>query len=324
DELPDGYTYVSSSASVGTYNPATDLWTIGDMEDGETATLTIVATVHATGDYINYASVTGDEDDPDLTNNEDTPDTPVVPVDESESRLVVVKNNALADGVDENRLEVTILDSRGDGLPGEEITFTITRAGGVTETAVMTTDANGKALLALTSTVPGQVEVAATTPGTVIANSPRTVTFVVGPVDHARSELVVTKDNAKADGTDENILEARIVDVAGHPIVGQQVVFTITAVNGTTSTRTVTTNANVVAEVRLTIVEPGYATVVSSVGGTAISGSPRTVRFVLIADLSVTKTADEAEVVAGESTSFTITIRNNGSVTIPQGERILL
>src|SRR5690606_17852056 len=212
DELPDGYTYVSSSASVGTYNPATALWTIGDMEDGETATLTIVATVHATGDYINYASVTGDEDDPDLTNNEDTPDTPVVPVDESESRLVVVKNNALADGVDENRLEVTILDSRGDGLPGEEITFTITRAGGVTETAVMTTDANGKALLALTSTVPGQVEVAATTPGTVIANSPRTVTFVVGPVDHARSELVVTKDNAKADGTDENILEARIVD----------------------------------------------------------------------------------------------------------------
>src|SRR5690606_25748630 len=84
DELPDGYTYVSSSASVGTYNPATDLWTIGDMEDGETATLTIVATVLATGDYINYASVTGDEDDPDLTNNEDTPDTPVVPVDESE------------------------------------------------------------------------------------------------------------------------------------------------------------------------------------------------------------------------------------------------
>src|SRR5690606_34648502 len=140
---------------------------------------------------------------------------------------------------------------------------------------------NGKALLALTSTVPGQVEVAATTPGTVIANSPRTVTFVVGPVDHARSELVVTKDNAKADGTDENILEARVVDAAGHPIVGQQVVFTITAVNGTTSTRTVTTTANGIAEIRVTSTRVGDMTVAATVGGTAISGSPQTVTFIM-------------------------------------------
>lgn len=324
DELPDGYAYVSSSATQGIYDPATEKWTIGDLEAGESVTLTIVATVLSNGDYINYASVAGDEDDPDLTNNEDTPDDVVVPVDDSESRLVIVKNHALANGVDENQLEVTILDARGDGAQGKVITFTITRPDNSTETETITTDANGKALLSLTSTVPGEVEVGASTPGESISNSPRTVTFVVGAVDHDDSELVIIKDNAKADGTDENILEARIVDAAGHPIAAEEVEFTITGVNNNIQTRKVLTGADGIAELKLTSTRAGSVTVDAKVAGTAISGSPKTVTFILAVDLSVSKSADETQVVAGESTTFTITIRNNSTVTIPAGERILL
>ncbi|MCB0598708.1 MAG: DUF11 domain-containing protein, partial [Phaeodactylibacter sp.] len=31
DQLPSGYTYASSTASDGTYNPATGLWTVGNL-----------------------------------------------------------------------------------------------------------------------------------------------------------------------------------------------------------------------------------------------------------------------------------------------------
>src|SRR5690606_15314475 len=79
DELPSGYRFVSANASVGSYNASTGRWVIGDMAKGDVREVNITATVLETGDYINYAQVDGDDDDPDLSNNEDTPDQPVVP-----------------------------------------------------------------------------------------------------------------------------------------------------------------------------------------------------------------------------------------------------
>ncbi len=280
DQLPDGFEYVSHSATQGSYNETTHLWEIGDLDDNQSVTLVITAKVLASGNYTNTGSVDGDEDDPDLTNNEDTPDDPVVPINRSDSRMDIVKNNALANGVDENRLEVTILDTRGDGVENAVITFTITRPGNAVSTETISTDANGKALLALTSTTPGQVVVAAATPGVTIVGSPRTVTFIAGPVDHARSELVVIKNNAVANGVDENILEATIVDATGNPRSGQAVVFTITDVNNVTRTQTVTTDANGKSRIALTSTQSGDAVVAAAVGGTQISGSPKTVTFV--------------------------------------------
>ena len=46
DPLPDGVTYVSHSGD-GTYGPDTGVWTIGTLEEGESAVLSIVATVDA-------------------------------------------------------------------------------------------------------------------------------------------------------------------------------------------------------------------------------------------------------------------------------------
>ncbi|WP_188754065.1 DUF11 domain-containing protein, partial [Parapedobacter defluvii] len=74
DELPSGYEYVSSDASAGTFDAAANTWTVGGLANGASETLTLTARVLAAGDYINYASVDGDEHDPDGDNNEDTPD----------------------------------------------------------------------------------------------------------------------------------------------------------------------------------------------------------------------------------------------------------
>ncbi|NPA31480.1 MAG: DUF11 domain-containing protein, partial [Chloroflexi bacterium] len=70
DELPNGYTYVSSTPSQGTYDSGTGRWAVGDLANGATATLTITATVNASGNHINTAEVTAvDQGDPDSTPN---------------------------------------------------------------------------------------------------------------------------------------------------------------------------------------------------------------------------------------------------------------
>jgi parallel beta-helix repeat protein len=68
DLLPTGYTYVGHTPSVGTYNSGSGVWTIGNLANGASATLTITATVNAAGNYANTAEVTAvTETDPDST-----------------------------------------------------------------------------------------------------------------------------------------------------------------------------------------------------------------------------------------------------------------
>src|SRR5699024_8839400 len=70
DLLPSGYTYVSHSASKGTYDQNSGIWNIGELEAiHETVTLDIIATVNETGEYTNIATITSDEPDPNLENN---------------------------------------------------------------------------------------------------------------------------------------------------------------------------------------------------------------------------------------------------------------
>ncbi len=68
DQLPNGYTFVSSSPSQGSYNNITGLWTVGSLANGSSATLTISTTV-LTGTgllYTNAAQITNsDQIDPD-------------------------------------------------------------------------------------------------------------------------------------------------------------------------------------------------------------------------------------------------------------------
>lgn len=55
DVLPNELVYVSSSASVGSYAPASGLWTIGAIATGATATLTITVRMELLGTIVNTA-----------------------------------------------------------------------------------------------------------------------------------------------------------------------------------------------------------------------------------------------------------------------------
>jgi uncharacterized repeat protein (TIGR01451 family)/gliding motility-associated-like protein len=93
DILPAGYTYVSSTVSIGTFNSATGIWTIGDLANGANANLTITAKVNATGSYANTATIIGNELDPDLSNNTSTI-TPSPVLIQTDLKVVKTINNA--------------------------------------------------------------------------------------------------------------------------------------------------------------------------------------------------------------------------------------
>jgi len=86
DVLPDGLKLISFKVSRGTYDPDTGIWTIGDMAEGDSASLSIVAEALITGEIVNEAYVESDTYDPNETNNYDNatvivekPDEPPVP-----------------------------------------------------------------------------------------------------------------------------------------------------------------------------------------------------------------------------------------------------
>ncbi|WP_429725827.1 gliding motility-associated C-terminal domain-containing protein [Aquimarina litoralis] len=73
DQLPAGVTYVNDVSSQGTYAPASGDWTIGVLNNGDTATLDIQVEVDSgtSGDTINNViTVASDQNDPDTSNND--------------------------------------------------------------------------------------------------------------------------------------------------------------------------------------------------------------------------------------------------------------
>ncbi len=58
DMIPSGYTFVSYTATTGTYDSASGIWNVGTVVNGATETLTITAFVLPIGEWNNVAEVT--------------------------------------------------------------------------------------------------------------------------------------------------------------------------------------------------------------------------------------------------------------------------
>ncbi|RYF22471.1 MAG: DUF11 domain-containing protein, partial [Flavobacteriales bacterium] len=97
DLLPSGFTYVSSTTSVGTYNSVTGIWDIGEMAIGAIATMSITATVKSSGIHTNTATIAGHNTDSNLNNN---------------TASALVQQDSDGDGVP----DTTDLDDDNDGI----------------------------------------------------------------------------------------------------------------------------------------------------------------------------------------------------------------
>ncbi len=124
DLLPAGVTFVAvgTSATQGSYNPVTGLWTVGTLANGAMATLTIQALVVSSAVQTNTAAVNhSDQFDPVLPNN----------------TASVVETPQIAD------VAVTKTVNNANPNPGDTITFTVvvTNNGPDTATNVVVADA---------------------------------------------------------------------------------------------------------------------------------------------------------------------------------------
>ena len=119
DLLPSGYTYVSNTTSRGTYNSTTGVWTIGNLNNGASATLTITATVKSSGIYTNTATINTSSgiSDPNLSNNVASV-TPLVQVDSDGDEIT---NNLDLDDDNDGILDADentcIASSKVEGTP---------------------------------------------------------------------------------------------------------------------------------------------------------------------------------------------------------------
>ena len=152
DVLPAGMTYVSSTASQGSYNSRTGVWTVGTLAGGSSATLTITATVNALGTKTNTAEVTkANQPDTDSTPGNGNPaedDQDSVPINPQQPVTAQVGNyvwtdlntNGLQDAGEPGRDGITVnlyRDTNGNGTPepggadGAAISTTVTAGGGL-------------------------------------------------------------------------------------------------------------------------------------------------------------------------------------------------
>jgi adhesin/invasin len=200
--------------------------------------------------------------------------------------LSVVNNNAVADGSARNSVKAHVVDVNGNPVAGQAVVFTIaTGTGTLVGSGTVVTDANGDAIIELTSTVTGDVDITATINGNpILTGSPATVTFVADApsVNNPATALSVVTNNALADGIATNSVKAHIVDANGNPVPNATIVFNIISGTGVfVGTSTVITDANGDAVIQLQSTVAGNVQVTATVNGTAITnGSPATVTFI--------------------------------------------
>jgi uncharacterized repeat protein (TIGR01451 family) len=115
DQLPAGYTYVSDNGG-GAYDNTTGVWTIGNIANGGSAALQVVATVLATGPYANTAQVNAQTE----TDADSTPGNSVGTEDDQKTVTPVpvpVADLNLSKTIDKNTPNV-----------GDTVVFTVTLA----------------------------------------------------------------------------------------------------------------------------------------------------------------------------------------------------
>ena len=194
--------------------------------------------------------------------------------------LVVIKDGSVADGAMANMLRARVTDAFGNTLAGQ--TVSVLADNGATTAPTVTTQPDGTVEISATSQTAGTSAVTAS-----INNSSQSqnVTFVADVRTAKIADLVVSQDNAVADGSTANTLRARVTDVFGNTLAGQTV--SVMAGNGATVAPTVITEPDGTAEISVTSQTAGVSAVTASINN---SSQSRNVTFV--ADVRTAKIAD--------------------------------
>ncbi|EIG8305540.1 Ig-like domain-containing protein [Escherichia coli] len=196
------------------------------------------------------------------------------------AELEVIRDNAVADGSTANTLQVKVTDANGNTLAGQAVG--VLAGNSATVASTVTTKPDGTVEISVTSQTAGTSAVTATINS---SSQSRNVTFVADVRTAKIADLVVSQDNAVADGSTANTLRARVTDAFGNALAGQTV--SVMAGNGATVAPTVITESDGTVEISVTSQSAGISAVTVSINN---SNASRNVTF--IADVRTAKIAD--------------------------------
>ncbi|HCO5569526.1 TPA: inverse autotransporter adhesin EaeX/Air, partial [Escherichia coli] len=205
--------------------------------------------------------------------------------------LEVMQDNAVADGATANTLRVRVTDAFGNTLAGQ--TVSVLADNGATVTPTVTTEPDGTVEISVTSQTAGISTVTATINNSTLSQN---VTFIADVRTAKIADLVVSQDNAVADGATANTLRARVTDAFGNTLAGQTV--SVLADNGATVAPTVITEPDGTVEISVTSQTAGISTVTASINNSSLSRDVTfiaDVRTAQIAELVVIKDGSEAD-----------------------------
>ncbi|MBB6925448.1 Ig-like domain-containing protein, partial [Escherichia coli] len=216
--------------------------------------------------------------------------------------LVVTQDGSVADGSMANTLRVRVTDAFGNALAGQTVSVLADNSATVTPT--VTTKPDGTVEIPVTSQTAGVSTVTAT-----INNSSqsRNVTFIADVSTAKIADLVVSQDNAVADGAMANTLQVKVTDANGNTLVGQTV--SVMAGNGATVTPTVITGPDGTVEISVTSQTAGTSTVTASINSSSLS---QNVTFVPgdASQLTSTVETNKSNYTVGETITITVTLRD--------------
>ncbi|MGU6186153.1 Ig-like domain-containing protein, partial [Escherichia coli] len=215
--------------------------------------------------------------------------------------LVVSQDNSVADGSTANTLRVKVTDAFGNALAGQ--TVSVLAGNGATTAPTVTTQPDGTAEISVTSQTAG---ISAVTASVNNSSQSRNVTFIADVSTAQIADLVVTRDNAVADGATANTLQVRVTDAFGNALGGQTV--SVLADNSATTAPTVITEPDGTVEISVTSQTAGSSAVTASINS---SSQSRDVTFV--ADVRTVKIADlvvsQDNAVADGATANTLQVK---------------
>ncbi|EHX8082953.1 Ig-like domain-containing protein [Escherichia coli] len=216
--------------------------------------------------------------------------------------LVVIKDGSEADGATANTLRARVTDAFGNTLGGQ--TVSVLADNGATVAPTVTTQPDGTVEISVTSQTAG---ISAVTASINNSSQSRNVTFIADVSTAKIADLVVSQDNAVADGAMANTLQVKVTDANGNTLVGQTV--SVMAGNGATVTPTVITGPDGTVEISVTSQTAGTSTVTASINSSSLS---QNVTFVPgdASQLTSTVETNKSNYTVGETITITVTLRD--------------
>ncbi|BDE69375.1 hypothetical protein HQS1_04990 [Delftia lacustris] len=327
------------AGSVVTFSPTANITFSGTCTTNAAGTCQVTARTTVAGSYASGASIAGGAlSGSGISSGGNTYGATAAyvftagAVDPANSTMSVDVNNQAAGG-GQDVVSVVTKDAFGNPVTGVAVNFSVTPAGAAPATASCTTaGAAATCSVSFTSVTASTYSAAATVGATAIGNSPQSMAFVAGNASASNSGLRVVSDNAAANGTATDVVEAYVRDAGGNPKGGEVVTFAGTpgvklngGADGASATCTTGTSGTTlgICSITATSTASGTYSIATSipagtlggtftVGANAYSPSAAQIHFVSVVNLSVTK-ANPGSLAVGSPFNYTFTVANAAS-----------